>query len=312
MKHKFKLLIYLFLLLLFSKNFVLASKIAILYKVENQPITNQDIEKEVNYLLLLNDQLKNINDNELIKYATKSLIKDKVKKIELENKLEFGNNEEFISNKLNNFQQSMNLTSDEFNLMLANRGLSINYLEDKIELEYLWNRLIYLLYKDMVVINEKEIKEKIKEDINDPKNFLDEFLLYEILYSFSQEKNTENEINKIKKSITENGFENTANILSDADSSSASGKIGWVKENQLSKEIFNNIKNLNINEYAGPIDVTGGKVFLLLKEKRQVKKNLSLEDEFKQFVIIERNRQLDQFSSIYYKKVEINTRIYDN
>ncbi len=312
MKRNLKFLIYLFLLLFLGKSFAMAGKIAILYKIENQPITNKDIEKEVNYLLLLNDQLKNINDDELIKYATKSLIKDKVKKIELENKLEFGNNEEFIASKLNNFKQSMNLTNDELNLMLTNRGLSINYLEEKIELEYLWNRLIYLLYKDMVVINEDEIKEKIKKDMDNPKNFLDEFLLYEILYSYSQDKNTERELIKIRESIIENGFENTANILSDADSSSASGKIGWVKENQLSKEIFNNLRNLNINEYAGPIDVSGGKVFLLLKDKRQVKKSLSVEDEFKQFVKVERNRQLDQFSSIYYKKVEINTKIYDN
>ena len=56
----------------------------------------------------------------------------------------------------------------------------------------------------------------------------------------------------------------------------------------------------------------GGKVFLLLKDKRKVKKNLSFEDEFKLSVNTERNRQLDQFSAIYYKKVEINTKIYEN
>ena len=40
---------------------------------------------------------------------------------------------------------------------------------------------------------------------------------------------------KIKKSIKEIGFENTANIYSLSDSSKFGGKIGWVKENQLTK-----------------------------------------------------------------------------
>ena len=57
---------------------------------------------------------------------------------------------------------------------------------------------------------------------------------------------------------------------------------------------------------------TGGKLILFLKNKRQAKMELSFDDELKKIINIERNRQLDQFSSIYYKKVEINTKIYDN
>ena len=54
--------IFIFLILIFSffTNNLLAKKIEILYKVENYPITNKDITKEINYLLMLNDQLKTI------------------------------------------------------------------------------------------------------------------------------------------------------------------------------------------------------------------------------------------------------------
>ncbi len=312
MKSKIKILSYIFFIILLCKSYVMAEKISILYKVENLPITNTDVSKELSYLILLNDQLKNLEKEKLVKYATKSIIKEKVKKIEIENKMQFGDNDKFVNNRLGILRQSLNLNNEGFEALLSEYGLTINYLKKKIELEYLWNRLIFLLYKDKLVINEENIKEKINEDINNPKNFINEFLLYEILYSYSQENNSENQLTKIKKSINEIGFENTANILSDSDSSKKSGKIGWIKENQLSKEIFNNINGLNIGEYTDTIDVPGGKVFLLLKDKRKVKKNLSFEDEFKLSVNTERNRQLDQFSAIYYKKVEINTKIYEN
>ena len=78
----FKIKIFIFLILIFSflTNNLLAKKIEILYKVENHPITNKDVAKEINYLLMLNDQLKTIDKEELIQYATKSIIKEKVKK----------------------------------------------------------------------------------------------------------------------------------------------------------------------------------------------------------------------------------------
>ena len=87
----FKIKIFIFLILIFSflKNNLLAKKIEILYKVENYPITNKDIEKEINYLIMLNQELKKIDNKELIQYATKSIIKEKVKKNEILKNFQF-------------------------------------------------------------------------------------------------------------------------------------------------------------------------------------------------------------------------------
>ena len=81
----FKIKIFIFFILIFGflTNSLYAKKIEILYKVENYPITNKDIAKEINYLLMLNDQLKTIEKEKLIQYATKSIIKEKVKKNEI-------------------------------------------------------------------------------------------------------------------------------------------------------------------------------------------------------------------------------------
>ena len=310
----FKIKIFIFFILIFGflTNSLYAKKIEILYKVENLPITNKDVAKEINYLLMLNDQLKTIEKKELIQYATKSIIKEKVKKNEILKNFEFGGNEQLIERQVNSLRNNLNLNEIEFENLLNSLDISIDYLKEKIEIELMWNKLIYIIYKDKLVINEVAIREKLKKDLENPSNFLNEYLLYEILFTPKQTSDLESNKIKIEKSIQEIGFENTANILSEAPSSKTGGKIGWIKENQLTKEIFNNIKNLEIGNYTNPINVPGGQLFLFIKDIRKAKSELSIEKEFEKILKAEQNRQLDQYSSIYYKKIEINTKIYDN
>ena len=289
-----------------------ASKIEILYKVENYPITNKDISKEIDYLIMLNDKLKEVNEKDLIQYATKSIVKEKVKKNEILKNLYFGKNEEIVEMQLKKLRNNLNLEDAEFTKLISELDITENYLKEKIEIEILWNKLIYGIYKDKLIIDTLSISNKLKKDLDDPSNFMEEYLLHEILYTPSKTTDVENNKSKINKSIKEIGFENTANIYSLSDSSKFGGKIGWVKENQLTKEILFNLQNLEIGEHTAPINVSGGILILFLKNKRQAKLTLSFDDELKKIINIERNRQLDQYSSIYYKKVEINTKIYDN
>ena len=310
---KIKIIIVLiFILNSFTINNLYAKKVEILYKVENFPITNKDIAKEINYLIMLNDELKTIEEKELIQYATKSIIKEKVKKNEILKNFKFGGNENLIKKQIAVLRNNLNLDQPEFESLLNSLDLSENFLNEKIEIELMWNKLIYTIYKDKLVIDEITIKKKLKEDLEDPSNFLDEYLLHEILFTPSQVSDLETDKLKIEKSIKDIGFENTANILSEAESSKLGGKIGWVKENQLTKEVLNNIKNLKIGDYSNPINVAGGQLFLYLKDKRKSKLDLSFDEEFKKIILAEQNRQLSQYSSIYYKKTELNTKIYDN
>ena len=92
------------------------------------------------------------------------------------------------------------------------------------------------------------------------------------------------EYEKIKKSIEEIGFESSANIFSNSSSAKLGGKIGWVNENQLSKSIIKNIQNLNLGEYSEPINIPSGNIILMIKDKREIKNNLSLEDELKKAI----------------------------
>ena len=82
-----------------------------------------------------------------------------------------------------------------------------------------------------------------------------------------------------------------------------------VKKTQLSKKIIKEVENLSIGQTTKVLNSPAGKLILILLDKREVKEEISLEEELKKAILIERNKQLNQFSSIYFKKVEINTTI---
>ena len=94
--------------------------------------------------------------------------------------------------------------------------------------------------------------------------------MYEITFSPNTMEDFKKEYKKIKKSIEEIGFESSANIFSNSNTAKNGGKIGWISENQLSKNIINNINKLNLGEYADPIKVANGSIILMVKDKRNL------------------------------------------
>ena len=293
-------------------NLCLAEKVSIIYVIENTPITNVAINNEIKYLLLINKKLNAISKRDMVQYATKSILKEKIKEIELKKYYIFGTNHKIIDQNLNLLMKKLNVTDyNIFNNLITKIGLSKEFIKKKIEIEFLWNQLIIQLYGDKVIVDKNKLRNELKEKIENNTNLLNEYLLYEILFSPNTMEDFKKEHEKIKKSIEEIGFESSANIFSDSNSAKIGGKIGWVNENQLSKNIINNISQLNLGEHSNPIKVASGNLILMVKDKRESKSNLSLEDELEKAVLSETNKKFNQYSSIYFKKVELNTKIYE-
>tara|TARA_B100002051_G_scaffold139388_1_gene132409 strand:+ start:2559 stop:3503 length:945 start_codon:yes stop_codon:yes gene_type:complete len=295
-----------------SINFSLAEKVSIIYIVENSPITNVAISNEIKYLLLINEKLNQISKEDMVQYATKSILKEKIKEIELKKYYEFGKNNKIIDQNLNTFMKRLNITDNNlFDNLINEIGLSKEFIKKKIEIEFLWNQLIVQLYANKIIVDKDELRNKLKKKISSSSNLLKEYLLYEITFSPNTMEDFKKEYEEIKKSIEEIGFESSANIFSNSSSAKLGGKIGWVNESQLSKSIISNLQNLNLGEYTKPINIPTGNIILMIKDKREIKNNLSLEDELKKAISKETNEQFTQYSSIYFKKVELNTKIYE-
>ena len=287
-----------------------AEKITIVYTVENDPITSVEIKNEIIYLKLINKEIESMDDESLVIYASKSILREKIKEKELSKYFKFNMNDELVSQNLQKLISSLGFNNEnDLKILLKDINLNLNFIKKKIEIELLWNRLIYEKYKDKLSINKDKIEENLKLKIINEKQEIEEYQISEILFNATSKAMELEEIQKINRSIDEIGFENTASIYSISNTAGMGGSIGWLAETQLSEKILEIIQNLNVGEISEVIDAPTGKLILFLKDKRKIKEEISLEKELEKAILMERNKQLNQFSSIYFKKVELNTKI---
>ena len=265
-------------------------------KVNNEIITNININEEYRYLIALNTDLKSLKKEEIFNLAKNSFLREKIKENELKKYFELNQSSKYIDQTIKNLYGSLNISSKiEFKKYLSVHNLTIEDVKKKLEIEVLWNELIYTKFHKQIDIDEEKIQNN--------------YLLSEIFFSGENKEKINEKYNLIKKSISEIGFKNTANIYSLTESSKIGGSIGWIGENQLTKKIVNEINKLQVGEFTKPIIIPGGLLILKLDEKADKKISLDFDSEFKKLIAYEKNRQLNQFSTIYFNKLKFNTKI---
>ena len=296
-------LLIFFLCLIFNKTHSIETKI--IHKIQSETITNVDIKNEYKYLLALNNNLKKLEKEKKFNISNESAIREKIKKIEISKYFkEIKINDTYLNLLLKNIYLRLNLESLEgFELYLRNYDLDLEEIKKKITIDALWNELIIQKYESQITINENQIKSKISKNSNIKTS---EYKLSEIIFEIENKEDLQKKYDEIIRNIAEIGFENSASIFSISQSAKIGGDIGWVSENSLNSEIKGNIKNLKINEISEPIILSTGILLLKMVDSKSSKINIDLETEFKKAINFERNRQLNQYSKIYYNKIKKN------
>lgn len=305
---KKKIIFYLFLVIFLNFNAMSKESVYIVYEIDGEIITNVDIEIEKNYLLIINPRLKSLNESQLESLSKQSIVKEKIKKKEIIKYFTLDQANPYLNQLIKNLSQKLGFEKEEnFEQYLNKFSLTLNSVKKKIEIETTWNRLIFQRYKNQININENLISNKINNEEAKKNKRL--FKLQEIIIDNKNDINTDDEIKKIIKSIDEIGFENTASLYSLSDSAKLGGDIGWIDETSLSDKILKELNVVGIGDYIEPINI--GKNYLILKiediksEKIEIDKAKKIEE----IIQFEKNRQLEQFSKIYYSQIKINTNI---
>ena len=305
---KMKFILILFLNVVFIFNPVNSLENKILIKINNEIITYLDILDEMNYLKAFNKNIRSLEEKQIYEIAKKSLVRDKIKSIEIlryVDKIEV--NQKYINKIIKLTQEKIGTNSEnEFKNYIKNFNLNLSKIETKISIEALWNELIISKYSKKIKIDESNIKNKLLAKDN---KFIKKYLLSEILFAVDKNNDINKKFSEIKDSIDKVGFENTSLIYSISDSSKVGGKLGWVNENSLSKKIKLILKNLKIGDLTNPITTPGGLLILKIKDIELTKKKLDLKKEMKDMIMLEKNNQLNQYSNIYFKKISHNTEI---
>ncbi len=280
----------------------------IIASVNEEIITNFDVLKESRYLKVLNPNLQNFEQRKLQMLAKESLIKQIIKKKEISKFINLDSENPFLDEYLKNLITKLGYKTikDFNNVLLESETYSLEDVRYKIKIELFWNELIFDKYNDQVSINREKLIEKINSMKNKEKK---EFFLSEIVFKKKIDETIEQSIAKIRKSIDEIGFNNSANIYSISESSKYGGKIGWVNEDSLSKKIYENIINLENNEYSNVMNLNNNLVILKVEDHRIVKNTVDKKKELERLIQIEKNNKLVKFSRIYFNKVKIQYQI---
>ena len=280
----------------------------IVYKIDGDIITNVDIKNEKKYLIALNQQLESLNEKQLLDISKQSIIKETIKKKEVLKYYVLDQTDNYINTVVSDLVVRLKLDSlDELEEYLREYGLTINQIKQKIEIETFWNRLIYDKFINQLIIDEEAIKQKISErKETDTKKI---YRLSEIVFEKDANIDVNQKFKKISESIEEIGFKNTANLYSIADSTKFGGDIGWIEANSLSGVISELLNKVNINDYIKPIPMGANFLILKIEDIKFEKVKIDEKKEFIKILNSEKNRQLDNYSKIYYNKIEINIKI---
>ena len=290
-------------ILIFNKANSIETKI--IHKIQNEIITNIDIKNEFKYLVALNNSLKELDKEKILRISNESIIREKIKKIEVsKNFSEMDISEEYLDFQIKKIYSRLDLSSlNDFKLYLKDYNLILGDIVKKITIDALWNELIIKKYENQVVINREKIQKEISKNTSIQSR---EYFLSEIIFDIENKDDIEKKYKKIIKSINEVGFENSASIYSFSDTSKIGGNIGWINENSLNDKIKTKIGKLKIGDVSEPRILANGILILQIKNTKNTKIKIDMKTELKKAINYERNRQLSQFSKIYYNKVKKN------
>ncbi len=272
--------------------------------VDNDIITNIDIKKEADYLSLLNPRLFELDENSKYEIAKKSLINEIIKKKEITKFIDLNKKNPLEEEMLKNLFTKLNMSQQDFEkVLLEKKSYTIKEIKEKLKIEIFWNDLIYLKFQNQIRIDKEKLQKKI-ERLSDKE--IKEYSLSEIVFEKKKDQKLETIIKKINSSISDIGFENTANIYSIADSAKFGGSIGSIKESNLSKKIINKIEGLKEGQHSKVIQINNNFLILKIDKIELIKLEINKNEELEKMIKFETNRQLNQFAKIYFSKSKIN------
>ena len=275
----------------------------ILVKVDNKIITNYDLVREIKTLLLINNiEFNNDNFVKTKAIALNGLISRYLKLSEIEKyEIEKFNNLE-LSSYIDNLAKSQNITVLELKKKFANRNLNYDTFIDNLKVGYIWNSLIFDLYKNQIEINTIEIENELEQIVNRGKT-LEKFNISEI--EISSKDISEKKMVEIYEFINKFGYEEAVKKFSTAESALNNGELGWISENELQNVYSRELKKLKIGEITQPIKKNNKLIILKLNDKETEQKIIeNIEELRKKLISQNKNKKLNLFSKSHLNQLE--------
>lgn len=304
MLNKLKNLLIICLFIIINSKSLESFENKILFKVNNEIITTIDIYEEIKFLKIFNPEINNLNEKDLLEISKNTIIREKIKKIEIMNYVEEVKIEDkFLLKFIKDKYSKLGINSlDSFNEFLKSNNLDVKNAKEKIAIELIWNDIIFQKFNSKVIINKDQIRKEILK--NSEKKLQRELSLSEIVFDINKKSEFNTKYEKIILDIEQTGFKNAALINSISDTASVGGFIGWVKEDNLNNVIKNEINKLEIGQYSKPIRTSAGFLIIKVEDIKEYEIEFDLDKKIQEAIMFKTNEQLNQLSNNYFNKIK--------
>ena len=302
---KIKNYFFIILLTLFFDSFVLAKNTKILVKIENEIITNFDVQnKIISSLILAKKQINQENINNFKKASLENLIQNRLKKIELK-KYNIKKDDKQINLYLNSISSN---NVEKMKNIFKDYDLDFKEFTDQKDVEFKWRKFIYQIYKKKINIKPEDVDREISDKLKKQKNIV-EYNLSEIeILSNNSGSNLET-IALIQDEIKVAGFESAVSKFSISSTSSKSGELGWINSNSLSKEFLKILNKMQKGQVSDPIMKQDKIIFLKLNDKKTSNYTNIDFDKLKNDLLVKKQNELfNLYSNSHLSKLR-NTNL---
>ena len=294
MREKFNYLLFLFIFIVY--NSLHATNIKIIAKINNQIITNIDLEYRLNLAIEISNIPNEIKFRKQIRQQILNLLIDENLKIQEAEKYGILISSAEVYSEINRLEQRLKLPKDTLIENFRKKNIPEIVIYNQIRGQLLWNKIISYRIANNISISNKQTEEALQNFIKSSGEV--EYNISEIFISHASnnlENSSEDKIYSIYNKVNSSNF----TILAQQFSDGALNINNWYRESALNPEIIKTIRNFQIGDISKPIKTNSGIHIYLLNDKRKTKK------------IIE-NETLYNLSQIFFKTTNANKKKIQN
>lgn len=235
--------------------------------VNDQVISSYDLDQRIN-LVLLSSGIPNTPENvsRIRGQVLRSLVDEYLKAQEAQ-RLNVSITQEEIDETFRRIAQRSNMTPEQITEMLKEGGVARSTLEQQINVDMAWNRVVQRQFGPQVTVGENEIDEvmrRLEEESGEPR-----YLVSEILISFDNPGHAD-EISagaqRLADQIRQGApFDAVARQFSQSASAANGGDIGWVHSSQLPDGVRQVVTQMQPDMVSDPIRTLNGFYIIALR-----------------------------------------------
>jgi len=286
------LIIFFFHIKLFS------IEIRIIAKVNNQIITNIDLENRLNLALAIAKIPDETEVRNRLKEQVLKILIDEVLKIQEAQKFNILISSDDINNEINRLERRLDIAPNSLISTFKKKKIPETTVYEQLRSQLLWNKLVSIRIANSINITDKQKNETFQNFIKNSGET--EYNLSEIFVSLANSTN----YSALEKANSMHTRLNSSNFISMAEQfSDGAINIGnWTRESLMSERVVDAIKSVQIGEITQPVESSIGYHIYLLNDKRKTKK------------IVE-NQILYNLSQIFFKfadNKQSEIKVYQN